>query len=275
MYTRYYPRQDITADTIRSAAIFQPDKKAAFKWWAQGMNNQCHWGVPAGSTVLDVGCGDCSSLLEIERQGASAFGTEFDENVKEPAAQLGLSVHIGDIDTLDVQPQSFDIITCNQLLEHVPDPIAFVLRLKTLLKPGGMIRWSTPNIQGWNRRVSQEKWINWHIPFHLHFFSPKSVHILAEKTGMHISSLRTMTPRPWVTQQWMTSLQPRVKNGEKNTNWEPRKPGVGIVQYLRSLSPRQAAILLSSHGLGLLTIPFWRIIDACKKGDSFLITLRS
>ena len=72
--------------------------------------------------VFDIGCGDCSSLIEINNLGAKAFGIEADTNVKSIAKSLNLKVHFGSVEDNPFSGKKFDLIVMNQVIEHIPEP---------------------------------------------------------------------------------------------------------------------------------------------------------
>lgn len=261
MYTQYYPRKVISADSVRATAQLHGS-------WLQGNPNIYEQFARPGLRMLDIGCGDGASLLMMQAKGAVAYGTELDHNVVTPAKKLGLTIHIGDIDTAPYPDQSFDVITLSQLLEHVADPIAFLQQVKRKLKPGGKLVITTPRFGGLQQHLSGRRWINWHIPFHVNFFSRSSLQRLADATGLRIAQLRTFTPRMWVTLQILNLKQP-------NRYWQPRPAGLSIWANLRQLGPLATCHLLLAHSLGCLTIPAYRLMDALRGGDSWLLVLKA
>lgn len=268
LYTQYYPRKDITAASIKSGVVRHSN------WLRGNPSIYLQYAKPAMS-VLDIGCGDGASLLTIQSCGAKAVGTEFDHNVIGPAQQLGLNIHIGDITTLPYPDHSFDLITMNQLLEHVADPIAFIQLAKKKLKPNGRLVITTPRLGSVQQRCSGRRWVNWHIPFHVNFFTPASVRYLAKQTGLQIETLRTFTPQGWVVMQWLNLLRPALPVGTANLFWKAKPAGLTKWQYLKQLGPRSAMSLVVAHGVSLFSIPYYRLVDLLGFGDSFQIVLRS
>jgi 2-polyprenyl-6-hydroxyphenyl methylase/3-demethylubiquinone-9 3-methyltransferase len=100
--------------------------------------------------ALDVGCGGGILSEALARSGAKVLGIDLAPAVLEVATlhalEAGVAVNYRGIAVEDLareQPQSFDVITCMEMLEHVPDPAAIVQALATLLRPGGDIVVST------------------------------------------------------------------------------------------------------------------------------------
>ncbi|UXI70035.1 bifunctional 2-polyprenyl-6-hydroxyphenol methylase/3-demethylubiquinol 3-O-methyltransferase UbiG [Tahibacter amnicola] len=105
-----------------------------------------------GARVLDVGCGGGLLSEALARSGADVTGIDLAPNVLDVARmhlfESGLSVNYRQISTEDLAreaPGSFDVITCMEMLEHVPDPDSVIQACATLLKPGGRFFASTLN----------------------------------------------------------------------------------------------------------------------------------
>lgn len=102
--------------------------------------------------ILDVGCGGGILTESLAREGALLIGIDASESAinaaKYHAEEIGLNIDYQKI-TVELmataQPAAFDIVTCMELLEHVPDPAAIISACAKLLKPGGMVFFSTIN----------------------------------------------------------------------------------------------------------------------------------
>lgn len=106
----------------------------------------------AGKTVLDVGCGGGILSESMARRGASVTGIDMGE-APLSVARLHLLESGQKVDYRQVpvevlaaeRPASFDVVTCLEMLEHVPDPAAVVKACFDLVKPGGLVFFSTLN----------------------------------------------------------------------------------------------------------------------------------
>lgn len=101
--------------------------------------------------MLEIGCGAGSTLGFLKDQGLCdwAGGVEFIPEIAEQAQTRLDQVWIGDIERmdLDIPERSLDVILCLDVLEHLVDPWSVVRRLDVLLKPGGCIVASIPNVR--------------------------------------------------------------------------------------------------------------------------------
>jgi 2-polyprenyl-6-hydroxyphenyl methylase/3-demethylubiquinone-9 3-methyltransferase len=109
-------------------------------------------GSLADKTVLDVGCGGGILSESMTQRGATVTGIDMGEaplNVaKLHLYESELSIDYQQITAEQLsqkQPASFDIVTCMEMLEHVPNPASVVTACHNLIKPGGHIIFSTIN----------------------------------------------------------------------------------------------------------------------------------
>lgn len=105
-----------------------------------------------GKRVVDIGCGGGILAESMATRGADVLGIDLaDKSLK--VAELhqlesGVPVTYRCVSAEDLaaeQPESFDVVTCLEMLEHVPDPAATVRAAATLCKPGGRLYFSTIN----------------------------------------------------------------------------------------------------------------------------------
>ena len=102
--------------------------------------------------VLDVGCGGGILSESLAKEGAEVTGIDQGENVIKIAKlhmkESGLNINYKQLNIEDYflkNKEKFDIITCLEMLEHVPDPSSIIDKCAALLKPGGTIFFSTIN----------------------------------------------------------------------------------------------------------------------------------
>ena len=106
-----------------------------------------------GKTVLDVGCGGGILTDSLARSGAHATGIDLSTKVLRIAQLHALDAETKNVSYREIsaeamaleQPAGFDVVTCMEMLEHVPDPASVVQACATLVKPGGWVFFSTLN----------------------------------------------------------------------------------------------------------------------------------
>ena len=106
-----------------------------------------------GRRVLDIGCGGGILADAMARKGANVLGIDLATKALKVAKLHALEAQTEGVEYRDVsaealadqQPESFDVVTCMEMLEHVPDPSAIVKACATLVKPGGHVFFSTIN----------------------------------------------------------------------------------------------------------------------------------
>lgn len=106
----------------------------------------------AGKAVLDVGCGGGILSESMAALGAQVTGIDLGEKAlnvaKLHSLETGIAVDYQLISVEDLaaqQPASYDVVTCLEMLEHVPDPASIVRACAKLVKPGGHVFFSTLN----------------------------------------------------------------------------------------------------------------------------------
>lgn len=146
---------------------------------------------PVGK-LLDVGCGGGRFLKRMKRRGWQVEGIDFDaQATKKVTARFGIKTHVGDLTQCALPADSFDVITMSQSIEHLYDPNAVLRESLRILKPGGLLVMTTPNVMSIGAKEFGASWRGWEAPRHLHLFSVPSLQRLTQKAGFEISEART------------------------------------------------------------------------------------
>ena len=142
--------------------------------------------APRKGRVLDVGCAAAFSLLAAQQRGWKAEGVEYSNFCVDYARSRGLSVHHGGLDSFQAQPQSFEAVTMWDYLEHSTHPLEELKTCNRLLKDGGVVVLSIPNVDSWSYAILKEKWIGFKNIEHFYFYSRKTLARIAEMAGFKL-----------------------------------------------------------------------------------------
>ena len=173
----------------------------------------------AGCEVLDVGCGGGILAEAMAELGATVTGIDLAEKSLKVAKlhllESGRSVDYRNISAEDLAveaPGSFDVVTCMEMLEHVPDPACTVAACARLVKPGGSVFFSTinRNPKSWLFAIVGAEYVLRLLPKGTHeyakFITPAELAGYARRAGLEVGSMNGMTYNPFTK---VYSLDPR------------------------------------------------------------------
>ena len=129
-------------------------------------------------TLVDIGCGDGSFLLEAKRAGWAVLGTEMNERIPSPGLEIRPS-----IEALGTSAP-FRCITLWHSLEHLKDPAGVLAELAGMLAPGGTLVLAVPDSRGWQARLFGRHWLHLDVPRHLYHFSLTGLHTALDRAGL-------------------------------------------------------------------------------------------
>ena len=143
--------------------------------------------VPGGR-LLDIGCAWGGYLVRMRELGWEVHGIELNPRAAAFAREeLGLeNVRCGSFDDLDYPPQHFDVVHMSMVLEHLYDPGGALEKIKRLLRPGGQLILSVPDVSGVEMQLFRHKCYTLQVPQHLSHFSPQTLSRFLEKAGFEV-----------------------------------------------------------------------------------------
>jgi SAM-dependent methyltransferase len=142
--------------------------------------------------LLDMGCSSGAFLESLKSEPWKLYGIEMSaEGARTAEARSGAQVFVGDILNAPFPRESFDVITCFDVLEHLYEPRRVMARVGEWLKPGGIFYVLVPNVDSAEARVFGSYWHGLELPRHLFHYSPASLKFLAESAGLREVSLET------------------------------------------------------------------------------------
>jgi 2-polyprenyl-3-methyl-5-hydroxy-6-metoxy-1,4-benzoquinol methylase len=142
--------------------------------------------------LLDVGCGKGWFLEAARERGWQVQGVELCAEVaKETMERVGTQVYIGNIFDVELPSETFDLVTMFDVIEHLEAPIEALRICYRILKPGGALALSTPNLCGLGCRLLGARAFAVWPDEHIFYFGPASMKRalhLADFTDIEIAS---------------------------------------------------------------------------------------
>ena len=176
----------------------------------------------SGKKVLDVGCGGGILAEAMAARGAQVTGIDLSEKPL-GVARLHLYESGQEVDyrlisaesLAEEVPSSFDVVTCMEMLEHVPDPQSIVTACAALVKPGGWVFFSTLNRNGraFLQAVVGAEYVLGMLPRGTHeyakFIKPSELATFGRHAGLEIQATRGLEHNP-LTKRYKLSADTRV-----------------------------------------------------------------
>jgi 2-polyprenyl-3-methyl-5-hydroxy-6-metoxy-1,4-benzoquinol methylase len=202
---------------------------------------------PVMDRVLEIGCGGGYTLEYLQRAGrcSRTLGVELFPDAAHNARQRVDEVYEGNIEQLQlpISPESLDAVLCLDVLEHLIDPWRVVQKIHSLIKPGGILVASIPNVRHYTVVLPLLLKGRWdYTPSglldrtHLRFFTKASAIALLESSGLRVDAIDAV---------WRTSRAVRVLDAVTFSLGRPwleyqfllRARKVGITTESRLVSP--------------------------------------
>jgi len=222
----------------------------AHRWWdADGEFRPLHQINPlrlawisslvpmAGLKVLDVGCGGGILTDSLARAGATATGIDLSSKALRIAQLHALDAQTDHVSYREIsaeaialeQPGSFDVVTCMEMLEHVPDPASVVSACATLVKPGGWVFFSTlnRNPKSFLLAIVGAEYVLGMLPRGTHAYAkmirPSELAGFCRAAGLYVSHSRGLSFNPLTQRYWL--------NQDTSVNYllATQKPAAAVV----------------------------------------------
>lgn len=145
-------------------------------------------------SLLDVGCGPGNFLLEARAAGWQVTGVELvPESADFARTERGLDVRCCELSAADLPDGAFDAVHLSEVIEHVVDPLALMLEIKRVLRPGGLAYLRTGCAESWSARLRGGAWPYYEFCAlgHIRFYGPSSARALARAAGFRSVSTST------------------------------------------------------------------------------------
>ncbi len=164
----------------------------------------------AGKRVLDIGCGGGILADAMARKGAEVLGIDLATKSLKVAQLHALEAQTPHINYREIsaealaaeQPASFDVVTCMEMLEHVPNPQSIVAACAALVKPGGWVYFSTinRNAKAYMFAIVGAEYVLKMLPRGTHdfakFITPSELLGFARKQSLDVQAMRGLEYNP-------------------------------------------------------------------------------
>jgi SAM-dependent methyltransferase len=174
------------------------------------------------SRILELGCGNgATGVLALRAKKCSTYvGIEMFGPAADAARQVLTHVHSGDIAAIELpyEPATFDALILSEVLEHLVEPERELRRLVRLLRPGGLVFASSPNISHWRIIASLLLGRFDYSDFgamdrtHLRWFTPKSFQSLFESCGVEVTKVQRLAELSRMKAALLYFLGPRLEH---------------------------------------------------------------
>ncbi|MCX7927442.1 MAG: glycosyltransferase [Candidatus Omnitrophica bacterium] len=160
--------------------------------WRKGMIEKY---IKAGR-ILDIGCASGEFLSLMQKNGWIVTGVDISEYAVQTARnRYQLDVRKGTIFDMDFSDSSFDVVSAGDILEHIPNPYAFLCQIRRILKKDGFLYIATPNFKSVHYRLavalSRFNHKNYFVlPHHLFHFTPQTLTGILKKAGFVVKEMQ-------------------------------------------------------------------------------------
>ena len=159
----------------------------------------------ATNRFLDVGFGSGVVLDGARSLRWEAFGTEVAAVAVASAQAKGFRVTQGDLHQASYPSAFFDVVVLTEVIEHVPSPGDLIAEVRRVLRPGGLLWCTTPNIAGLSGRLLGLRWTVVSPPEHLQLFTPLGLTTLLRRSGFSKVDVATEGLNPFeLLHAWRT-----------------------------------------------------------------------
>ena len=172
-----------------------------------------------GRRVVDIGCGGGILADAMARRGAQVLGIDLATKALKVAQLHALEAGTQGVEYREVSaetlaledPGGFDVVTCMEMLEHVPDPASVVRACATLVKPGGHVFFSTinRNAKAFLFAIVGAEYVLDLLPRGTHeyakFIKPSELAGYCRSTGLELAQTRGLQYNPLTRHYWLSS----------------------------------------------------------------------
>ncbi len=147
--------------------------------------------------LLDIGSGRGYFLNHMQEQGFLCTGIEQDPEVRKIASEAFNLKIFAPEKLYQLEENKYDVITLWHVLEHVHDLKGYLERIKSILKPDGLLVIALPNPDCTDVKIYNEHWAGWDVPIHLWHFKPQNIETLLSQYQFNLVDKRRLPFDPF------------------------------------------------------------------------------
>ena len=198
MYAHYYQAAESvkfwsshffkeTAEARRKA-IFRPRAQLVAEWQQKNESD-----LRSSELFVDIGSGYAIFLQEIKRLGLfdQIVGIEPEANLARVGREQGFTILEKNLEAVDQGAVNADFATAFEVLEHVFDPRKFLSAARRILRPGGILMFTTLTVSGFDIQVLWEHSKSVYPPHHINLLSTRGIRELVARSGLQLVDLST------------------------------------------------------------------------------------
>jgi SAM-dependent methyltransferase len=172
---------------------------------------------------LDIGCGNGALLLRARQFGWKVHGLELSPFLAQKVKEVtDIDVDVINFLEFENNHNTYDLVSLRHVLEHLPDSILAMQRIRSILKYKGLVLLEFPNIEGFTFRfkrflektgIHRKKYGANYVPGHCNEFSKRSFEYLAKKTGFEVIRWETYSSKKslnWFYKTFPIGIKARV-----------------------------------------------------------------
>jgi len=226
-----------------------PGLRALYRWLSDTRSNCLPVADSSGARAVELGCATGGFLEQLAAAGWQAEGVELVESAAAQARKNGFNVHTGTLHSAALPSETFDGVFAWMVLEHLPDPRAVLEECHRILRQGGLLAFSVPNVACWEPVIFGRNWYVWEVPRHLQYFSPRCLRTILMESGfdrveiVHQRNLLNVIASLGIL---LRRIRPDSRLAKKLLNY-PSRPGMWWQLVLAPLALFLAAIRQSGR----------------------------
>jgi len=140
--------------------------------------------------VVDIGCATGALLAFLRDRGWQTTGVEISPSAEYARNERQLDIRSQNLEDCRFPPESFDVALASHVIEHLNNPGMFIRQIGQLLRQGGYLMLTTPNIDGFQARLLGGRWRS-AIFDHLYLFSARTIKAMLKAQGFVIEGIYT------------------------------------------------------------------------------------